>query len=178
MKKRVSPRTRRAIILIQAHAASAGWNAFGRCDRTQLASAQFITPQSPVPIPFPQLVLTVAKFGYRRVIRKASVERRWPFRVLSPVMATACGRDASLEVPLSASRARRGARPGVAWPTHFWRKLSAVSESRAAWVIACCERSIGRNPCMVRVLHAAVICDISSLRSWRDVLPRGSHCIL
>ena len=70
-----------------------------------------ITPQSPVPIPFPQLVLTVAKFGYRRVIRKAGVQRRRPFRVLSPVLATTCGRDASL-----VSRSRRVARDAVPAP--------------------------------------------------------------
>ena len=47
-----------------------------------------ITPQSQVRILSPQLVLTVAKSGYRRVIRKAGVQRRRPFCVLSPVLAT------------------------------------------------------------------------------------------
>jgi len=46
----------------------------------------------------PPLVLTVAKLAYRRVIRKAGVPRRRPFRVLSPVLAISYGHDTSLRI--------------------------------------------------------------------------------
>ena len=63
--------------------------------------ASLITRQSSVQVPIAQLELTVAKFNYRRVIRKAGVHRRRPFRVLGPVVATVCVRQARLKVSLS-----------------------------------------------------------------------------
>ena len=94
----------------------------------------------------PQLVFSVAKSGYRRVIRKAGVQRRRPFRVLSPVLARTSGANGSLKVLLSVRRARRPGRTVVAPQTRFRPKLSAVSLSRAVWVNGCCFRSIAPKP--------------------------------
>ena len=73
-----------------------------------------ITRRSQVRIPTAQLVLTVAKSGYRRVIRKAGVARGRPFRVLSPVLATTCDMAVSLFVSVSALRATLPS--SLAWP--------------------------------------------------------------
>lgn len=103
------------------------------------------TRQSQVRILSPPLVLTVAKSGYRRVIRKAGVERRRPFCVLGQVPATTCDADGSLKVSLSTCRAMP-ARGSVATPrTRSGPKLSAVSLSRAGWVNGCCFRSVAPN---------------------------------
>jgi hypothetical protein len=100
-----------------------------------------ITRQSPVQIPSPQLVLTVAKSGYRRVIRKADAERRRPFCVLPPVLATSSRAAAWLGSEISASRATRGLPVFGDSQGQSRPKLSAVSLSRAARVIEGCERS-------------------------------------
>jgi len=76
----------------------------------------------------------VAKSRYPRVIRKAGVQRRRPFRVLGPFLATTRGTAASLKDSLSARRAHRLARPGVAPLARSRPRLSVVSLSRAAWV--------------------------------------------
>jgi hypothetical protein len=105
-----------------------------------------ITPQSPVQIPTAQLVFTVAKLVYRRVIRKAGVERRRPFRVLSPVVATTSSVVGRLFLGVSCRRATSRVRVRVAPTAQFRPKLSVVSVSRDAWVNGCCFRSIAPNP--------------------------------
>ena len=100
-----------------------------------------ITPQSPVQIPTAQLVLTVAKSGYRRVIRKAGVARRRPFCVLSPVLATSSSVVARLESAISASRANRCVAVLANARGQIRPKLSVVSLSRPVRVIEGCERS-------------------------------------
>ena len=49
-----------------------------------------ITPQSPVPIPIPQLEIPVSNSRDHGVIWKADAESRRPFRVPGPVVATSC----------------------------------------------------------------------------------------
>jgi hypothetical protein len=83
-----------------------------------------------------QLEQTVANNGYRRVIRKAGVERRRPFRVLYGQLSQ--GLAATLaEVSLSPSARARlpHARPSPPRP-HFPPKLSAVSLSLSLQVIS------------------------------------------
>ena len=92
------------------------------------------------------LVLTVAKSDYRRVIRKAGVERRWPFRVLSPVLTTGSSVAEGLWLAISASRARLPGLPVVTRPTRFPPKLSVVSLSRVGWVNGCWLRQHRSQP--------------------------------
>lgn len=56
---------------------------FGMTSRMQRKPRRLIPPQSQIRIPYPPLVLMVAKSGYTRVIRKAGVQRRRPFRVIA-----------------------------------------------------------------------------------------------
>lgn len=80
-------------------------------------------------------------------MRKAGVQRRRPFCVLSPVLETTCDAGGSLKVSLSARRASRHSRSGVASPTRSRPELSVVSLSRAAWVInGCCFRPHRSQP--------------------------------
>jgi hypothetical protein len=82
-----------------------------------------------------QLEIPVSKFRDRGVICKADAERRRPFRVLGPVVATTC--DAALNIALSAGRSRATHTRAVTAATrrHFRRKLSPLSTSRAVRVI-------------------------------------------
>ena len=93
-----------------------------------------------------QLEAPVSKSPDRGVIRRAGVQRRWPLRVLGPVLAT--NYDDGLPVALSVidSRATPLGRPSSATEADFRPKLSPISESRAARVIEGCFPSIGRNP--------------------------------
>jgi hypothetical protein len=110
-----------------------------------------------------QLVLAVANTGYRRVLRKAGVQRRRPFCVVSPVLPTTCGVAESLFLATSDRGATPAGRSGVAPGGQFRQKLSVVSDSRAGRVNGCCERSIARNP-----LHIASRGGRSGLRQPVD----------
>ena len=102
----------------------------------------------------PPLVLTVAKLTYRRVIRKAGVERYRPFRVPSRVLATTSSVAARLGFAISACRATSLVRVRVTPLVQSLPKLSVVSLSRAAWVNGCCFRSIARS--LERLLPVSV----------------------
>jgi len=104
-----------------------------------------ITSQSLVRIQFPPLEFAVAKFACRWVIRRADVERRRPFCILSPVRATTCGDVVRREVSVTRRRAIFVDLTGGVLRTRFESKLSPISASRASWVIRGCDRSMGRN---------------------------------
>ena len=94
---------------------------------------------------FTPLVFPVAKLEDHQVIEKVDAERCRPFCVPSPVLATTCDTLASLFLSVARRRATSPVPVCVASLDRFRRKLSVVSESRAAWVKGCCERSIARN---------------------------------
>ena len=125
-------------------------------------------------IPSPQLVLTVAKSDYRRVIRKVGVERRRPFGVLSPVLVTT-SRDANcLGVESATLRATRAVRIRLATVIGIEPKLSPVSVSRAAWVIECCERSFARNRRSLRAIgqHGSIAVIERFIKTLKDETTR------
>ncbi len=99
--------------------------------------------------PIPATCFDGSETRYRRVIRKAGVERRRPFRVLSPVLATT---SASREVSVCRSRpVARDPRPPWRRPADPFRpKLSVVSLSRAAGLTGVASASTAHNPLGLR----------------------------
>ena len=106
---------------------------------------------------FTPLVFPVAKLEDHQVIEKVDAERCRPFCVPSPVLATTCDTLASLFLSVARRRATSPVPVCVASLDRFRRKLSVVSESRAAWVNGCSDRSIARNRAVCQD-----ICDFSA----------------
>ena len=101
--------------------------------------AIIITPQSPVHIQLPPLVLAGSKSGYRRVIERAKTNGSW----LSSFERGALQRLGDFVSGGGLSDPFSGAswtdRNGAVRSGRFRQKLSPISDSRAAWVIGCCE---------------------------------------
>ena len=90
--------------------------------------------------PVPATCFSGCETGRPASFEKAGVQRRRPFRVLSPVVATTSSIAASLDVSVPSRRATFPSPARVGFLTRSRRKHSVVSASRRARVIWCCER--------------------------------------